>query len=159
MATIGTCLWFDDQAEEAAKFYVSVFPNSRITGTTHYPDGPPDPKRAGQVLTINFVVDGQEFFGLNGGPVYSFTPAISIVVHCDTQEEVDHAWAKLTEGGQEVQCGWLTDRYGVSWQIVPREFERMLLSEDKAAVQRAMSAMLPMKKLDLSALKKAFEGA
>jgi predicted 3-demethylubiquinone-9 3-methyltransferase (glyoxalase superfamily) len=159
MATIGTCLWFDDQAEEAAKFYVSVFPNSRITGTTYYPDGPPDPKRAGQVLTINFIVDRQEFFGLNGGPFHSFTPAISMVVHCDTQEEVDHAWAKLTEGGQEVQCGWLTDRYGVSWQIVPREFERMLLSKDKAAVQRAMSAMLPMKKLDLSALRKAFENA
>jgi len=159
MATIGTCLWFDHEAEEAAKFYVSVFPNSRITGTTYYPDGPPDPARAGSVLTINFVLDGQEFFGLNGGPHHKFNPAISIVAHCDGQEEVDRVWAKLTDGGEEVQCGWLTDRYGVSWQVVPREFERMLLSTDKAAVQRALSAMLPMKKLDLAALERAFENA
>jgi predicted 3-demethylubiquinone-9 3-methyltransferase (glyoxalase superfamily) len=159
MATLGTCLWFDREAEEAAKFYVSVFPNSRITGTTYYPDGPPDPSRAGSVLTVNFVLEGQEFFALNGGPVYKFTPAISIVVHCDTQEEVDRAWAKLTDGGEEVQCGWLTDRYGVSWQVVPREFEQMLLSTDKAAVQRALSAMLPMRKLDLPTLRKAFEDA
>ncbi len=159
MATLGTCLWFDHQAEEAAKFYVSLFPNSRITGTTRYPEGPPDPQRAGSVLTVNFLLDGQEFFALNGGPQYTFTPAVSIVVHCDTQEEVDRAWAKLTEGGQEVQCGWVTDRYGLSWQVVPREFEKMLTSSDKAAVQRAIEAMLPMKKLDLPALRRAFENA
>jgi predicted 3-demethylubiquinone-9 3-methyltransferase (glyoxalase superfamily) len=159
MLALGTCLWFDTQAEEAAKFYVSIFPNSKITATSRYPDGPPDPKRAGQVLTVAFVLDGREFMGLNGGPLWPFTPAVSIVVHCDTQDEVDRIWARLADGGQEVQCGWVTDRYGLSWQVVPREFMRMIASPDKAAAQRAMSAMLPMKKLDLAVLRKAFENA
>ncbi len=159
MLALGTCLWFDTQAEEAAKFYVSIFPGSKVTATSRYPDGPPDPKRAGTVLTVTFTLDGREFMALNGGPQYAFTPAVSIVVHCETQEDVDRVWAKLAEGGQEVQCGWVTDRYGLSWQVVPREFERMLASPDKAAVQRAIAAMLPMKKLDLPALRKAFENA
>ena len=159
MLALGTCLWFDTQAEEAANFYVSVFPNSRITATSHYPEGQPDPKRAGTVLTVTFTLDGREFMALNGGPQYAFTPAVSIVVHCDTQEDVDRVWAKLTDGGQEVQCGWLTDRFGLSWQVVPREFERMLASPDKAAVQRAIAAMMPMKKLDVATLKKAFENS
>lgn len=159
MLGLGTCLWFDHEAEEAANFYVSLFPNSRVAGKTFYPEGQPDPQRAGSVLTVNFILDGKEFVGLNGGPQYTFTPAVSIVVHCDTQEEVDRVWAKLAEGGQEVQCGWVTDRFGLSWQVVPREFERMLTSADKAAVKRAVTAMLSMKKLDLPTLRKAFENA
>ena len=159
MLALGTCLWFDTHAEEAAKFYVSLFPNSRMTATTRYPEGLPDPQRAGSVLTVSFVLDGRDFLALNGGPQYQFTPAVSIVVHCDTQDEVDRVWANLTEGGREVQCGWLTDRFGLSWQVVPREFERMLTSSDRAAVERVVAAMMPMKKLELPALRKAFGSA
>lgn len=158
MESLGTCLWFDTQAEEAAKFYVSILPNSRITNTSYYPEGPPDPSRAGTALTVSFILDGREFMALNGGPQYTFNPAVSLVVNCDTQDEVDALWAKLTAGGQEVQCGWLTDRFGLSWQIVPREFIRMITGPDKAAAQRAVQAMLSMKKLDLAVLRKAYEG-
>ena len=158
MESLGTCLWFDTQAEEAAKFYVSILPNSRITNTSYYPEGPPDPSRAGTVLTVSFILDGREFMALNGGPQYTFNPAVSLVVNCDTQDEVDALWAKLTAGGQEVQCGWLTDRFGLSWQIVPREFIRMITGPDKAAAQRAVQAMLSMKKLDVAVLRKAYEG-
>ena len=159
MDKLGTCLWFDHEADEAAKFYVSIFKNSRIVSTSRYPEGPPAPERAGSVLTVQFVLDGREFMALNGGPQYKFTPAVSIVVHCDTQAEVDEIWEKLTAGGEEVQCGWLTDRFGLSWQVVPKEFMQMMGSDDKAAVARAVRAMLPMKKLDLAVLRRAFDAA
>ena len=159
MPKLSTCLWFDDRAEEAAKFYVSVFPNSKITATTHYPEGLPGvPKPAGSVMTVQFVLDGDEFLALNGGPDFQFSPAISIVAYADSQDEVDTLWRKLTDGGQEVQCSWLTDKFGVSWQVIPREFIEMLNSSDRAAVKRAMAAMMPMKKLDLAVLRRAFDG-
>jgi len=156
---LSTCLWFDDRAEEAARFYVSIFPNSRITATTYYPDGVPMPKPAGSVLTVRFILEGEEFVALNGGPQYEFSPAISIVASCDSQAEVDELWRRLSEGGEEVQCGWLTDKFGVSWQVVPREFIEMLSRPDKAAVARVVAAMMPMKKLDLAALRKAYDNA
>ncbi len=118
MQNISTCLWFDDKAEEAAAFYVSVFPNSRILDTRHFVEGSPRP--AGSVMTVQFTLDGRELVALNGGPNVKFSPAMSLVAYCDTQEEVDTLWRKLCAGGQEGQCGWLTDKYGVSWQIVPR---------------------------------------
>ena len=154
MQKIGPCLWFDDQAEEAANFYVSVFRNSRILGTTHYVEGLPKP--AGSVLTVRFVLDGEEFVALNGGPQYRFTPAVSFVVKCDTQKEIDAYWQRLCEGGEAVQCGWLTDRYGVSWQIVPQALLDMLSKKDNDAAQRAMAAMLGMKKLDIATLQRAY---
>jgi len=160
MQKLSTCLWFDDQAEEAAKFYVSIFASSKITATTHYPEGVPGmPKPAGTVLTVQFLLNGEEFLALNGGPEFKFTPAISIVANCDTQQEVDTLWRKLSGGGQEVQCGWLSDKFGVSWQVVPREFTEMLSSSDKAAVRRVLAAMMPMKKLDLAVLRRAFDGS
>lgn len=158
MQKITPFLWFDGQAEDAARFYVSVFRNSKILATTHYPEGVPVPMKAGSVMTVQFVLDGMEILALNGGPEYKFSPAISLVVHCDTQQEVDDLWRKLTDGGTEVECGWLTDRYGLSWQIVPKEFIAMLGGPDKAATKRAVAAMLTMKKLDIAALRKAYEG-
>jgi predicted 3-demethylubiquinone-9 3-methyltransferase (glyoxalase superfamily) len=157
MQTVSTCLWFDDQAKEAAEFYVSLFPNSRIVDTSYYLEGTPRP--AGDVLTVSFVLNGTELLALNGGPQYKFTPAMSLVASCDTQEEVDTLWRKLSEGGQEVQCGWVTDKYGVSWQVVPRAMFKLLNSEDKAAAQRAFSAMMTMTKLDIAALQRAYDGA
>jgi predicted 3-demethylubiquinone-9 3-methyltransferase (glyoxalase superfamily) len=157
MHKIGPCLWFDGQAHEAASFYVSVFKNSRILTTTYYLDGLPQP--AGSVMTVKFVLDGEEFVALNGGPHFKFSPATSFVVNCDTQEEVDYFWSKLSEGGEEQQCGWLKDRYGVSWQVVPKVLPDMLSQADRAASQRAVSAMLKMKKLDISALQRAYDNA
>src|SRR5574338_35089 len=151
------CLWFNGQAEEAARFYVSVFKNSRIVATSYFPEGLPRPP--GSVMTVNFVLDGQKFLALNGGPEFQFSPAVSFVVSCDTQGEVDTLWSRLTEGGMEVQCGWLTDKYGISWQIVPKALPAMLTSTDKAAARRAAAAMMGMKKLDIAALKQAFDGA
>jgi predicted 3-demethylubiquinone-9 3-methyltransferase (glyoxalase superfamily) len=148
-------LWFDGQAEEAARFYVSVFKDSRIVRTNYYREG--SPGTAGSVLTVQFILDGMEFVAINGGPQFKFTPAISFVANCETQDEVDRLWQALCEGGQEVQCGWLTDKYGVSWQIVPTVLPDMLSSADTAAAQRAFTAMLGMKKLDLSALQRAYE--
>ena len=143
--------------EEAAHFYVSVFPNSKINETTRWGDTGPGKK--GSVLTVTFTIEGQDFMALNGGPEYKFTPAISLMVSCRTQEEVDVLWNKLTSGGgQEVQCGWLTDKYGISWQVVPEILMRMIADKDQAKVDRAMKAMMPMKKLDIAALKAAFEG-
>lgn len=154
---ISTCLWFDTNAEEAVSFYLSVFPDGRILNTSRYGENAPLP--AGTVLTIEFVINGQEFLALNGGPVYKFTPAVSFVVNCATQEEVDYYWSTLTaDGGEEVQCGWLTDKFGVSWQVVPTPFLQMMASPDQAAVQRMTQAMFQMKKLDLPALKRAFDG-
>jgi len=157
MQKVSPCLWFDGQAEEAAGFYVSVFKNSRIVGTTYYLEGSPLP--AGSVMTVRFVLDDEEFVALNGGPQFKFSPAVSFIANCDTQEEVDELWRKLSEGGEEGQCGWLADKYGVSWQVVPKAFLEMLSSADSAASQRAISAMLGMTKLDILALQRAYENA
>jgi predicted 3-demethylubiquinone-9 3-methyltransferase (glyoxalase superfamily) len=154
---ITPCLWFDSQAEEAANFYVAIFPNSKITQVSRYGDGGPGPK--GSVMTIGFALDGQSFTGLNGGPVFKFNEAISLVVHCETQAEVDHYWEKLSAGGKEVQCGWLKDKYGVSWQIVPNALIEMATGGDPAKTQRMMAAMMKMVKLDIAALKRAYDGA
>jgi predicted 3-demethylubiquinone-9 3-methyltransferase (glyoxalase superfamily) len=157
MQRISTCLWFDTQAEEAARFYVSLFPNSRIVEVKRYLEGAPRP--AGSVMTVLFTLDGVEHLALNGGPSYQFSPAISLIAYCDTQEEIDVLWRKLSEGGREVQCGWLTDRYGVSWQVVPRVLLSLLDAGEKAASQRVFSAMLKMIKLDIAALQRAHRGA
>ena len=149
-------LWFDSQAEEAAEFYCSVFPNSKITNVTHYTEA--GPGAPGSVLTVDFVLDGQEFTAINGGPEFTFTEAISLAVNCDDQEEVDHYWEKLTDGGQEVQCGWLKDRYGLSWQVVPAGMIELFNDADPARAERAMQAMFGMKKLDIAALRAAAEG-
>jgi len=153
-------LWFDHQAEEAAKFYVSIFKDSRITSVARYDDaaakaaGRPN----GSVMTVAFELDGQELTALNGGPVFKFTEAISLVVNCQTQEEVDHFWSKLSAGGQEVQCGWLKDRFGVSWQVVPTVLSEMLQDKDPEKSKRVMAAMLKMTKLSIEGLKHAYEG-
>ena len=157
MQKVSTCLWFDNQAEEAAAFYVSLFPNSRIIDKKHYLEGTPRP--AGSVMTVQFALDGAEYVALNGGPQFKFSPAISLVAYRDTQEEVDTLWRKLSDGGQEGQCGWLTDKYGVSWQVVPRALLKLLNTADNAASQRAVSAMMKMTKLDIAALQRAYEGA
>jgi predicted 3-demethylubiquinone-9 3-methyltransferase (glyoxalase superfamily) len=147
-------LWFDSQAEEAVNFYVSVFAHSRIEAVTRYGDSGPGPK--GSVMTVAFELDGQKFTALNGGPHFKFTEAVSFVVHCETQQEVDDFWAKLTEGGQEVQCGWLRDKYGLSWQIVPAVFLEMIKDPDAGRKERVMKAMMKMKKLDIAGLEEAY---
>jgi predicted 3-demethylubiquinone-9 3-methyltransferase (glyoxalase superfamily) len=146
-------LWFDSQAEEAAKFYVSIFKNSRIREVTRYGESGPGPK--GSVMTVAFELDGQEFIGLNGGPVFKFTEAVSFVVNCETQQELDEFWEKLSAGGQEVQCGWLKDKYGMSWQIVPAILGQLM--QDPKRSEKVMKALLQMKKLDITALKRAYE--
>jgi predicted 3-demethylubiquinone-9 3-methyltransferase (glyoxalase superfamily) len=151
-------LWFDTEAEEAAEFYCSIFPNSKITSVTHYTEG--SPREAGMVMTVSWVLDGEEFTGINGGPNFPFTEAVSFHINCDDQAEVDYFWEKLTAaGGEEVQCGWLKDRFGVSWQVVPAGFEDVWSSGDPARAERAMKAMMGMKKLDLAALQAAADGA
>ena len=155
MQKIGPCLWFDHQAEEAADFYVSVFPNSRILSKIGYVEGLP--QQVGSVMTVAFVLDGEEFVALNGGPVFQFPPAVSFAIRCETQDEIDRYWSRLTEGGAEGQCGWLTDRYGVSWQVVPTPLIAMLEKGDAEASKRAMAAMLQMKKLDIAALQSAYD--
>ena len=157
---LSVCLWFDDQAEEAVKFYVSIFENSRIGRVARYDEegakvaGRPK----GSVMTVAFELDGQEFVALNGGPLFKFTEAISLVVNCESQAEVDAYWRKLSAGGQEVQCGWLKDRFGLSWQVVPTILPEMLQDKDPEKSRRVMAAMLKMNKIDLAALKKAYEG-
>jgi predicted 3-demethylubiquinone-9 3-methyltransferase (glyoxalase superfamily) len=153
---ITTFLWFDNNAEEATNFYVSVFKNSRILGASRYSDAGPGPK--GSVMTIEFELDGQRFTALNGGPTFKFTEAISLVVHCENQQEVDYYWEKLSEGGQKVECGWLKDKYGLAWQIVPNFLLELLTSGDNAKTGRVMRAVMSMKKLDIEDLKKAAEG-
>ena len=150
-------LWFDTQAEDAANFYVSVFKNSRIVGTSRYTDaGPGEP---GTVVTVDFELDGQRFTGINGGPVFTFTEAVSFLVNCKDQEEVDYYWdALLADGGVESQCGWLKDRFGLSWQVVPEGFNELMSDPDPARASRAMQAMLGMAKLDLAALQRAADG-
>ena len=153
-------LWFDTQAEEAASFYVSIFESSKIRGLTRYDDA--GAKASGQpkgsVMTVAFELDGQDFVALNGGPHFTLTEAISFVVNCRTQAEVDHFWDTLSAGGQEIQCGWLKDRFGVAWQVVPTVLPEMLQDKDPEKSKRAMAAMLTMKKLDIGALTRAFEG-
>jgi predicted 3-demethylubiquinone-9 3-methyltransferase (glyoxalase superfamily) len=155
------CLWFDSEAEEAAKLYVSVFRNARILGTSHYIEEGSEihGRRAGTVMTVEFELDGQRFVGLNGGPQFKFSEAISFQIMCETQDEVDHYWSRLTAGGgQEDRCGWLKDRFGLSWQVVPTALLEMLKSPDPAAVQRVTKAFMQMKKFDIAALKKAHAG-
>jgi predicted 3-demethylubiquinone-9 3-methyltransferase (glyoxalase superfamily) len=153
MQRITPFLWFDTQAEEAAKLYTSIFPNSKILNTARYGDAGPGPK--GSVMTVEFELDGQRIIALNGGPQFKFTEAISLVVDCKDQKEVDHYWSKLLQGGKESRCGWLEDRYGVSWQIVPTVLGRLLSGPDAKKAKRVMEAMLKMKKIDIAALEAA----
>lgn len=155
MQKITPFLWFDNQAEEAMNFYVSIFKNSKVGRVTHL-EGAPGPKAT--VLTASFQLEGQEFMALNGGPQFSFTPAISFFVNCETQEEVDDLWKKLSAGGKEERCGWLKDKFGVSWQIIPSVLGPMLQDKDREKSKRVMQAMLQMNKLDISRLKQAYEG-
>lgn len=152
---ISPFLWFDNQAEEAVALYTSIFENSRVNLVTRYGEAGPGPK--GTVMTIEFELAGQKFVALNGGPHFKFTEAISFVVNCETQAEVDKFWEKLSEGGAEVQCGWLKDKFGLSWQIVPTALMEMLQDKDPVRSQRVMKAMLQMKKLDIADLKRAYE--
>jgi predicted 3-demethylubiquinone-9 3-methyltransferase (glyoxalase superfamily) len=149
-------LWFDGDAEQAAEFYVSVFPSSRVVGVTRYPEGAPGP--AGSVMTVEWELDGQRFVGINGGPQFPFSEAVSFQITCKDQAEVDHYWDALVAGGQESQCGWLKDRYGLSWQVVPEGMEEVLHDPDSERAQRAMQAMLGMAKLDVEALRRAADG-
>ena len=161
MGPIAICLWFDDQAEEAAKFYTSVFKSSKILETTRYPEAGHEihGKRAGSVLTVTFEINGQRIIGLNGGPQFKFTEAASLSVDCSTQEEIDYYWEKLTSGGGSPgPCGWLKDRFGLSWQIVSTEVQRMLLDRDRARVERVFAAIMNSSKVDIAALTRAFEG-
>ena len=155
MQKITPYLWFDNQAEEAVNFYVSLFKNSEILSVNRYGEGAPKP--AGTVLTIAFQLDGQEFVALNDGPEYHFTEAISLFVNCENQEEVDELWAKFTEDGEEGPCGWLKDKYGLSWQIIPAGLGEMLSSPDAGKAACAMQAMFTMKKIDLTKMRQAFE--
>jgi predicted 3-demethylubiquinone-9 3-methyltransferase (glyoxalase superfamily) len=159
---ISPCLWFDSQAEEAANFYVSIFKDGRIGAVSRYGNEGQEihGRKPGSVMTVEFWLDGLKFTALNGGPLFTFTEAISLQIHCPTQADVDHFWAQLTAGGdpKAQQCGWLKDRFGVSWQVIPAGMAALLGSPDVVKAQRAMKAMLQMKKLDLAALQRAFDG-
>ena len=157
MKGITPCLWFDTQAEEAANFYTKIFKRSRILGVTHY--GAAGPRPEGMVMTVEFELDGLKLVALNGGPEFTFDEAISFQVSCESQEEVDEFWAKLSEGGAEGPCGWLKDRFGLSWQIIPTALPELLSNPDPEKSQRVMKAMLAMKKLDIPALQRAAEEA
>ncbi|MGW6062946.1 VOC family protein [Streptomyces sp. NPDC055189] len=150
MPRITPNLWFDTQGEDAAKFYVSVFPNSKITSVAHY--GEAGPRPVGTVMTVEFELDGQPYLALNGGPEFTFNEAVSLSIDCADQAEVDHYWTKLSEGGEEGPCGWLKDRFGLSWQVVPSALGTLMSDPDQGRAQRAMAAMLGMKKLDVAAL-------
>lgn len=154
MQKITPYLWFDDQAEEAVNFYTSIFKNSKILNVSRYPEGAPGP--AGKVMTATFELDGQEFMALNGGPQYKFTEAISFLVNCKTQKEVDELWEKLSDGGEEGPCGWLKDKFGVSWQIIPTALGEMLSDPNPSKAQRVMEAMLKMKKIEIPVLQQAY---
>ncbi len=150
MQKITPFLWFDSQAEEAANFYVSIFKNSKVTNVT---------RQEGKAFVVNFVLDGQEFIALNAGPIFKFTEAFSLYVNCDTQAEIDEKWNKLISGGgEESMCGWLKDRYGLSWQIIPPVLTKFITDKDKVKADRAMQAMLKMRKIDIAALQKAYDG-
>lgn len=159
MQKITPFLWFDDKAEEAANFYVSIFKNSKIDGIARYGEegAQASGRPAGTVMTVEFQLDGQEFIALNGGPHFKFSEAISFVVNCETQEEVDKFWEKLSAGGEKSRCGWLKDKYGLSWQVVPTVLGEMMKDKDAARSRRVMKAMLQMDKLDLKTLKQAYE--
>jgi predicted 3-demethylubiquinone-9 3-methyltransferase (glyoxalase superfamily) len=154
MKKITPFLWFNGKAEEAMNFYVSVFKNSKVLGVTRYGDAGPGPK--GTVMTANFELNGQEFVALNGGPQFTFSPAISFVAHCETQQEVDDLWRRLSEGGREDQCGWVTDKYGVTWQVIPTALIQMLNDKDARKSKSVMQAMLQMKKIDIPTLEQAY---
>jgi predicted 3-demethylubiquinone-9 3-methyltransferase (glyoxalase superfamily) len=156
MQKIITFLWFDSQAEEAAQFYTSLFDDSRIVSVARYGEGGPGP--AGRAMTVKVELAGQEFLALNGGPHFRFNEAISLLVDCESQEEVDELWAKLTEGGEPSRCGWLKDRYGLSWQIIPTALPELLTDPDPARAQRAMQAMLGMQKIEIDELRRAAGG-
>jgi predicted 3-demethylubiquinone-9 3-methyltransferase (glyoxalase superfamily) len=149
-------LWFDYEAEEAAEFYVGVFDDARIVNVTHYTEA--GPREAGMVMTVEFELEGQRFLGINGGPQFKFDEAVSFAIECETQEEVDRYWSELSAGGEESQCGWLKDRYGLSWQVVPSGMEELFADPDKGRAERAMKAMLGMRKLDIAALRRAADG-
>ena len=155
MQRITPFLWFDDQAEEAANFYVSIFGNSKIVTVARYGEGGPGPK--GSVMTVVFRLDGQEFIALNGGPHFTFTEAVSFSVDCKTQEEVDELWEKLSAGGEKGPCGWLKDKYGVSWQIIPAALGQMLGDKDPQKSRNVLQAMLQMTKIDIATLRRAYE--
>jgi len=155
MQKITPMLWFDSQAEEAAKFYVSIFPKSKIIKTARYGDSGPGPK--GSVMTVEFELAGQRMTALNGGPVFKFTEALSLVVDCKDQKEVDHYWNKLSKGGEESMCGWLKDKYGLSWQVTPRILIKLVSGPDKKKAKRVMEAMFKMRKIDIAALEAAAE--
>jgi len=155
MQKITPFLWFDDKAEEAANFYVSIFKNAKIQTVSRYGDAGPGPK--GQVMVVTFVLDGQSFTALNGGPLYKFTPAISLLVNCETQQEVDELWKKLSAGGREDRCGWLQDKYGLSWQIIPTVLGKMMSDPDPRKSSRVMKAMLQMDKIDVQRLQEAYD--
>lgn len=157
MNKLKTFLWFDDQAEEAVLFYTSIFKDSKIGEISRYSEA--GPGEAGAVLTVSFELNGQEFVALNGGPVYSFSPAISFMVNCKNQEEVNHLWEQLIEGGEEMQCGWLTDKFGVTWQIVPDGLFKLINGENPDAAKRATEAMFQMKKIDLEMISKAYNNS
>ena len=156
MQKITTFLTFNDQAEAAVNFYTSTFKNSKITSTSRYPEGIPG---AGSLMTASFELDGQEFIALNGGPTFSFSQGFSLMVSCETQAEIDELWSKLTAGGKEVACGWLTDKFGVSWQIVPSILGKLMGDKDPAKAGRVGQALMKMTKLDIAALKRAHEGS
>jgi predicted 3-demethylubiquinone-9 3-methyltransferase (glyoxalase superfamily) len=156
MQKITPFLWFDGKAEEAVHFYVSIFKNSKVVSLTRYGDAAPGPK--GTVMIATFQLEGQDFIALNGGPQYKFTPAISLFVDCKTQQEVDELWEKLSAGGKTDRCGWLTDRYGLSWQIVPSVLRELMADKDAEKSKRVMMAMLKMDKIDIAGLQQAYEG-
>ncbi|WP_329391088.1 VOC family protein [Streptomyces sp. NBC_01716] len=156
MPKITPNLWFDGQAKDAAEYYIGIFPNSKITGITHYGEAGPGP--AGTVLTVDFELDGHRYTGINGGPQFTFDEAVSFLIECADQEEVDYYWYKLSEGGSEGPCGWLKDKFGLSWQVAPAGMEEVLNDPDQERGQRAMKAMLGMKKIDLAALRAAADG-
>lgn len=157
---ITPCLWFDTQAEEAANFYVSIFKDSKIRNVTRYGNEGYDThgRPAGSVMTVEFEIEGQKFVGLNGGPQFKFNEAVSFQIHCASQEEVDYYWSRLTEGGREVACGWLRDRFGLAWQVVPTQLLEMLSDNDRAKTERVTRAFMQMKKFDIALLRQAFEG-
>ena len=156
MQRIVTNLWFDTEAEEAAEFYISIFKDSRIVHVARYTEAGPRP--AGMVMTVEFELDGQRFIGINGGPEFKFDEAISLMINCETQDEIDYYWERLTEGGEESQCGWLKDRYGLSWQVVPTGMDEVFSDPDPERARRAMEALLKMRKLDIAALRSAGDG-
>ena len=157
MQNLTPCLWFDTEGEEAAQFYTSIFPNSKIVEVTHY--GSAGPRSEGTVMTVNFELNGQPFIALNGGPDFKFNEAVSFEVDCEDQAEVDKYWEALTEGGEEGPCGWLKDRYGVSWQIVPKILTELIADPDREKSQRVMAAMLKMKKIEIAELEQAAAAA